>query len=167
MKVGDVIRHGTRMWTVTRFDAKMTRSATLRSADGASVQVPFNLDETDPENCVVVASPQTWRFLIAPRQPRLGAVESIQTFDGKAWTLLAPFTQWTMVDPSSAGGSIFFHPEVVLAPGGLVKAGHKRGEQVIRIPVKVGNVDQRRAWAEAPPKPAPLTVYDRIGDDET
>lgn len=167
MKVGDIIRREGRMWTVTRYDPKVTRSATLRRADGTSTQVAFNLDETDPTNCVVVSSPQTWRFLIAPRQPRLGPVESIQTFDGKAWSLLVPYEQWTMVDPSSAGGSIFFHPEVVLVPGGLVKAGHRRGEQVIRIPVKVGSVDQRRAWAEAPPKPAPPTVYDLIGDDET
>lgn len=170
MKVGDLVRyHGVEgpFWLVTQVDPKRTGAATLQGTDGQILHVAWNLDVTDPEDLVVQGNPSTdWRLILVPPRTKLGRIVNVEVFDGSRWTLLTPFVQWTVADPSRCGGGMFIHPSIALVIGGLIRVKHDKGDQMIRVPSKGGTIKQRQVQSAPPPKPAPKTAYDAIGDED-
>lgn len=167
MKPGDLVRVQGNVWLVEKVDPKRSRSAILLGTTGARIEVPLNLEEERPDECEILANPtRDWIVILVPHQPRLGRVVSVTAFDGRAWHPLAPYERWVMTDPTGSGGNLFLHPEAPLVAGGLLRVEHQRGPQVVRVPIKVGTVQQRRTWSAPAPKPGPRTVYDRIGEDD-
>jgi hypothetical protein len=147
MQLGDIIRRENTYWLVTRFDAKRTRTADLRSSTGTVLTIPHNVVVE------VIGNPsQDWPYVAAPMKPRLGPIKDImRPADGSHLTL---YRDWLPSEPTRAGGSIFLNPKLGLRHGDTILAIHVNNvSSRINIPLTFGTVKQNKARVAAKPKP--------------
>lgn len=165
MKLGDLVRHLDRMWSVTHYDPRRTRTASLLAADGAAVEVPYDLDKTG--GLVVVANPaDNWPFLTIPDRPKLGKLLSFW----KSPSELQPIVDWVPAEWSRSGGAIFFNPAVQLRYGDMIVARYEKGSPVrVDIPRSFGTVRQKSVQVQTQKAEAELvkekTAFSKLLED--
>ncbi len=169
MKRGDIVSYQDRHWLVQTYDPKRLRIAQLLAADGATIEVAHDLDQTDPGFRVLANPSIDWPFLTVPEKPRWGKVTGVSRIQERQLVALVPVTDWVLSDPLRPGGSLFLRPGLGLKLGDILQVRfEKPGYAVnVTVPRTYGTVAGRVAMATQPKvKKGPATSYDRLLADD-
>jgi hypothetical protein len=162
MKIGDLVEHDGRRWSVLSYD-QAVRVGTVVDAQGTRMELADDGGQ-------VVATPSSWPTLAAPVRSRAGPFVKlvIPSLPGFPERVLEPWVDWIQSDPVRDGGSLFIHPDVRLLPGVVLIGTHRSGALVrIQVPRTYGTVAQKQAArvvAALPPEP--VNRFNRILDDD-
>src|SRR4051812_23168432 len=103
MELGDIVLYDGRRWWVHRRD-KMTSTVYLYDQNAQRIELPDQLDRTDPMTVKVVANPALqWRVLMAPIKANAGPFVRFFVPGTRQTQELVPWKDWIPSDPFRDG----------------------------------------------------------------
>lgn len=152
MEVGDLVTYQGQRWFVSTYD-RLARVFSLFNIGGERIELPRELESTNPGDLQVVVNPsKKWQLLTAPVKSACGPFMRlvIPGLPGRAEIVLEPWVDWIPSDPLREGGSFFVNPERKLRPGVLLLATHRNGTVVrVVVPQTIGTVGKRKKVRES------------------
>ena len=159
MRLWDLVEHDGQVWVVYRFID--TKVGFLQNPFGQKIEVPFDADQQGLVK-VVANPPAEWPFLMVRDNPKGSAIIRVTRFSGTVGKELRPYYDWSLSDPSRAGGALFLSPNLRIKPAETLLVGWKVGpDTLVKVPLNFNTVANRVA-RQVGRETEPTTVYDRL-----
>lgn len=165
MKLGDIVHYQEKVWRVRDYDDSYVRLATLWDGQTGLLEIPHDLDATDP-TCKVLGHPATeWPYAIVRDNTRGRFMVGLTRVVRGRKVPLTLLSEWLPNDPARPGGPVYLNPELGIKPAETLLVSWSNGPDTpLQIPVHFGTMSQKVARQTRKKLPPP-TSYDRLLND--
>jgi len=147
---------------VRQYDDAHLRIATLWDGKASVIEVPHDLDTTDP-TCKVLGHPATeWPYAIVKDSPKGRFMVGITRVVRGRKVPLTLLSEWLPNDPARPGGPVYLNPNLGIVPAETLLVSWSNGPDTpLQIPVTFGTMGEKVA-RQTRKKAAPPTGYDQL-----